>query len=468
MEDGMTASTRQVSEHELDRMLGAWLTEGSAAAPDRVAEHAIFEIATVRQERAPRFARRIAAGQRRLLWAALIALLIAILAGGVVMTGTLRPPTPPEPSMRTVSSPMDGLTFEVPSDWQETTIADGARRYASPVASGPAVTVSYGISVFDGGFVTTCSTHVPDAFDCVNGLVEYQDVYDPAPSRALLVNELRSVNDRCGGRPCAMETSSTTLDGEPADRLTLDVVGRRLTYISTMHETRPVVLFWDEAVGHADPSLVEQMRASARFHPLDPGVYVPPIRTASPTNESRQPLIDIHYQDPDGRYELDVPRDWESSPFVIDRTHWYARFLLPHGRGVALTVSFGEADGSIDLCQPRCTSHVIADLDALGEATAIDDLPDNANLDPRAKEVDRDWQEDALLGGEPAQLKGFLADSQGLGWVTNYAIYAIHDGHPVALVFRYWTSVYDREPEPRRGVVASDIQQVVDSFRFLQ
>jgi hypothetical protein len=457
MEDGMTASTRQVSELELDRLLGAWLAEGSVAAPDRVAERAIFEIATLRQERAPRFARRFAAGQHRLVWAALIALLVAILAGSIAMTGTLRVPTPPELPTRTVSSPMDGLTFEVPLDWQESATSEGARRYASPVASGPAVTVSYGISVFNSGLVTTCSTPVPDKLDCVNGLVDYQDVYDPAPSRALLVNELRSVNDRCGGSPCAMETSATTLDGEPADRLTLDVAGRRLTYISTMHDTRPVVLFWDEALADAEPGLVERMRASARFHPLGSGVDVPVVKTP-PTN---QPVpATTHYRDPNGRYELDVPSDWESSPFVIDQTNWFARYLLPVGQGVALTVSFGEANGSIDLCQPECTSRVIKDLDAFAEATVVVDQK-NSDLDP-------EWQEDALLDGEPAQLKGFYSGRVANGSITNYAIYAIHDGRPVALVFRYWISTYRPNRPPLVGEVATDVQQVIDSFRFLE
>jgi hypothetical protein len=47
----MTGRRRPMSETELDRLLGDWFDEGAPTAPDRIAESAMVEVATTRQER---------------------------------------------------------------------------------------------------------------------------------------------------------------------------------------------------------------------------------------------------------------------------------------------------------------------------------------------------------------------------------------------------------------------------------
>jgi hypothetical protein len=119
-----------------------------------------------------------------------------------------------------------------------------------------------------------------------------------------------------------------------------------------------------------------------------------------------------------------------------------------------LTISFGEADGSIDLCQLACSPIVASDLDALGDAVIVIPRPDPGH-------VVREWRKDTVLGGEPAREKDFEArPGQDVGPLAYYTVYAIHDGHPVALVFDYWRASL--------GTNRTDIQHVIDSFRFLQ
>ncbi len=72
-----------MSESELDRLLGAWLNEGSDTTPDRIAENAVLEIATVPQERDVLGVLQASFSGAPLAWAAgILALAVAI---GVIL-----------------------------------------------------------------------------------------------------------------------------------------------------------------------------------------------------------------------------------------------------------------------------------------------------------------------------------------------------------------------------------------------
>ena len=72
-----------------------------------------------------------------------------------------------------------------------------------------------------------------------------------------------------------------------------------------------------------------------------------------------------------------------------------------------------------------------------------------------------DTHSEATLGGEPAHIESAdFSGGQAWGAPTYYAVYTIHDGRAVVLMFDHWAIVMDILPR-------SVLDQIVASFRFL-
>jgi hypothetical protein len=109
----MTERGTPMPEHELDRLLGAWLGEGASGAPDRIAENAMLEIATVPQEHGVLRTIQTSFEGAPLAWAAVF-LALAIGVGVLLGPRLVGEPTPspsetPAPSESLSPSPSQSV-----------------------------------------------------------------------------------------------------------------------------------------------------------------------------------------------------------------------------------------------------------------------------------------------------------------------------------------------------------------------
>jgi hypothetical protein len=109
----MTERGTPMPEHKLDRLLGAWLGEGATGTPDRIAENAMLEIATVPQERGMLRTIQTSFEGAPLAWAAVF-LAMAIGLGVLLGPRLVGEPTPspsetPAPSESLSPSPSQSV-----------------------------------------------------------------------------------------------------------------------------------------------------------------------------------------------------------------------------------------------------------------------------------------------------------------------------------------------------------------------
>jgi hypothetical protein len=256
-------------------------------------------------------------------------------------------------------------------------------------------------------------------------------------------------------------SSNTTLDGESASQDRAVIGDRQLTYVSTFHHRRPVVLYWSEPIGLANLSRVEAMRNSFRFIDPPPG--------------SEGPFVDptelVTYTNAEDGYELLMPRFWLESegtrqdPGTNEPVVGLRTFAFGRGAGTrdqpALTISVGQPDGSFTVCQRACQDFVAADLEAMGQAVIT--IAEEFTSIPNGP---IEQQGNLVLGGEVARVErpvyppgqqGF--NCLGCPWMY-YHLYTIHDGRPVLLAFDFWTIEFE-------AISTDYLRQMIESFRFL-
>jgi hypothetical protein len=466
----MTDRERRMTESELDRVLDAWFAEGARGAPDRIAENAMAQIATVPQERGWTSVLRTSISNAPLAWAAAI---IALAVGLGILIGPRLvgdEPTPePSPSsvpsgMVLVSSPEDGFEILVPDDWEEVDAGyDDARKWSG---SDGELMVSYGTSIIDGtGEVTLCFPPLPDYLTCLPA--EYSFSIPLAPEDTQPVS-LVGYLDRCGGE-CPVTSNETTLHVEPAVRDRLVVTDLQLTYVSAFHLYRPIILYWSEPVGVADEARVELMRESFRF--LDTGAPPP-----------QNPTELLLYSNADDGYEVLLPRFWvESAAELLDSAGAPYGGVTAFGSGTGagtsgspgLTISIGAPDGSVvancappeDLDGPPgdvvCHSVTAATLDELGNALISVPV---AFAESGQPDMPVEIQTNLTLAGEPGREERptYLGDGANcLGCPGMlYHAFLVHEGAPVVLAFDFWIVEFE-ELSP------AYLTEILESFRLL-
>ena len=449
----MTTDERALTDFELDRLLGRWFAEGPETVGPHVAERAVAAIATTRQVghgRLSRPSRRVA-----LAWAAILVALSVIaasLAGGSVRDEVIpSPPPTPEPSSVSGALVMfrdasAGYQFLMPRDWTEVETQwtdQGTRRFVAPDEA-MSVTVSYGTTEGGGGEYVECEpwpwAEQPLQARCAVDGIRYHIPFDPEESVAHLPDTLQPID----GGPLVFDRSPTTLDGATASRLvrTLDAGAagaRTATYVMSIHDFRPIVLFWDSVTERADPALIERMRASFQFLSGLP---------------AQDPMALVPFRDPAGRYELLVPAFWQPADAIESAEGGQARgFAGKGGDYLPLTVRIGGPDGAYRTCATTCGDVTVTSLTDLDDAIVASPNEIMAN--------GPDTNSATTLGGEPAHIESAdFSGGQAWGPPAYYVVYTIHDGRAIVLTFDHWAIVMDILPR-------SVLDEIVASFRFL-
>ena len=118
----MTEREGPMTELQFDELLGTWLADGAHATPDRIAENAMLEIATVPQERNWLAAMQSSFASAPVAWAAaILALAVGIgLLVGTRLVGNPNPSPTPDPNALVLQSYEDaGYELEIPASWSE-------------------------------------------------------------------------------------------------------------------------------------------------------------------------------------------------------------------------------------------------------------------------------------------------------------------------------------------------------------
>jgi hypothetical protein len=465
---------------DIDRILDAWFEEGPTLSADRVVGAALSQAEQVRQTQ-PGLRRSPSAADRR--WRSTFALVAATVAIAITLvgigfaSGILRidrtPPPPPVESpdatasattpagFELFSSELDGYELLIPTSWSEIQSDFGdARQWAGPDGE---LMISYGTSIFEGGQVTICAPPLPDYNTCMTIDHGFSVPFDPAVDGVGPIPQEVWL-DRCDGG-CPVTTTEVNLDGETASLDRAVITERQLTYVSTFHNRRPVIVYWSEPLNDADRGRIEQMLASFRF--IDPGEQ-PPFE---------DPTELVLHTDEDAGYELLLPRFWETDSREVPRGEGTVpgvmTFSLGSGFGTrespGLTISVGEEDGSIFLCQPGCRRIEVSSLDELEAAIS-------SRFEEAGDAAPQETSGDAQLGGEPArwerpnyrQNRAFA--ELGIGAMVGggnclgcpnmkYHIFTFHNGRPVVLAFDYWNIAFERLQDDY-------VAQIIESFRF--
>lgn len=461
------------TDAELDRALEAYFGMGADTPTDRVAEAALLQVATTPQEgtRLTRLWSTLTASPA-LSWTAAVVVALAVAIG---LLASLRPvgdldpsPTPtaapsgtPNPdALVPFRSDADGYELLIPSGWVEVPSEfDDARTWAGDDGE---LMISYGTSIFDGGNVTVCAPPLPSYNTCMPLEHGYSIPFNPAVDGVGPIS-MEGWLDRCDGG-CPVTTSDALLGGEAASMDRAVISDRQLTYVATFHDRRPIVLYWSEPLALADQSRIASMVASFQF--LDPSA-------------SQEPFVDPTELVPFGGaelgYEILVPRVWAESAGSPEPG--VTTFGSGAGFGTeglpALTISLGDPDGRVTLCQPSCELIVATTLDQVQDAL-VSMMARTAGSPgwPRLAHGDvvlggesgRFERPDYLRRGDPESvgLRPRFGESNGcLGCPDmRYQLYVIHDGRPLVLTFDFWTVAFE--------VISYDyFLEITRSFRFV-
>ena len=347
------------------------------------------------------------------------------------------------------------------------------------VGSGGTLMVSYGTTIFEGGAVTICAPPLPDYNTCMAIEHGYSVPVNPSDYTGPISQE--GYLDRCDGA-CPVDYTETTLDQEPAGQDRLVITDLQLTYVSTFHNYRPIILYWSEPLSAADVTRIEAMRDSFRFLDASAGGSPPPF--VDPTEL-------VLYSNPDDGYEMLMPRFWQESATALDdpdgNPYLGVQAFGEDGAGhgtPGLVISTGTPDGAVPancrptgltdtppLPDPVCQKLVANTIDALGDA--LFSIP--AEFEGAVPEGEVTG--DLTLAGEPARFErpgydlvpgdytdigiGEGAGGNCLGCPGMlYNAFIVHASRPVVLAFDYWNIGFER-------ISPEYINQMLESFRFL-
>lgn len=450
----MTGSERQMPDSELDRLLSIWLSEGTEAAPDRIAEAAIREVTTVGQERAWLAAIQASFSSAPLAWAAAV---FALAVGIGVVIGpsfvTVEPsPTPepsssPSPSESPVAVPpgmvlftneTDGYELLIRSEWEPRELlrfgepCPGVTAFGfAPDLNYPAVTVSVGDT---NGVVAVSSTGGCHDVTATT-LDELAEAIDVTPMARASGSEV---------------TEDLTLGGEPA-RYEAFLSGLAYPFfpafhhVFAFHEGRPIVIAFDHWTFRTSLTFPLSITFNERLL----------IESFRFLDAPEPPSGMVLYSNPADGYELLVPETWDVGvePDFGEPFPGVVRFgTALRGEFGALTISVGTADGSVYICEGGlCHLKVVRSLDELREAVVSV---------PASIAAQYEIHGQTELGGEAAEIETMRRNGIVGGPPLFYSVYALHGSRPIVLTFDHYLI--------RFGRLSSElIHQMLGSLRFL-
>ncbi|HEY6569302.1 MAG TPA: hypothetical protein VIZ22_03385 [Candidatus Limnocylindrales bacterium] len=475
----MSARRDAMSDLEIDGLLRALILEGSNATPTGMTEAALSRVARTAQARSRGATLRSVASAVGPAWALAAAVVLAVGLGVFLSQQGNGPMTSPSPGpsasptqsappsspssgqgLVTVGSVSAGYELTIPASWKP--VSSGGSDAQRWLGTDGDVMVSYGSSIFDGGDVTVCAPPAAGADTCTSLRHGYLAPFDPAVDGVGPIS-VEVWLDRCDGR-CPITETEVTLDGERAAYTRAWIGDRQVTYVSTFHDRRPVIVYWSEPVELADEARILDMLASFRF------------RSAAPEDASPTPVLDpsepVVYTNVDDGYEITMPRSWADATSAGDSG---VRWFGTHGgfgtfAGPPLIISVGSPKGAVTVCNDSafdCGTATATTLDELD--AAIHPVPEQF-----ASAVRRDKEGTLKLGGEPGRYErpGYAMTSNEVGIGKSkggnclgcpglrYLAYTIHESRPVVLSIDWWTIGFER-------VHYDDITDMINSFRFL-
>jgi hypothetical protein len=332
--------------------------------------------------------------------------------------------------MTSVTDAEAGYELLVPAEWDEVeTGLDGVRRWAGPDLD---FFISIGAPVLEGGQVAICDPTMPDIPDCnPEARVPFSIPYRPEFS----LDYLTTV-----ALPCCAEATDLTLGGEAARETSVPSGDRGRTWITAIHNYRPVVLHWSEPRDARDSATIERMRASFRF--LSEGSPAVGDATTLRTFRSER----------DG-FEILVPGIWvDAQPALIGPNEYPG--VTPFGAGTsalyrtnmtAMTVSVGDESGRIWSCGIS-----VCELQSLRTQGELEEVAGATTGTTGGVEIT-----DIFIGG----VRGGEVHPSGYEFEAFRVAYGIVDGRPVMIrVADYLVQM---------GIMApSTFAQIAMSFRF--
>jgi hypothetical protein len=456
-----------MTEQELDDLLGVWMSGGITLPADRVTQRAMQAVAATPQDGA---ALRGAYGAFRRaprVWTAIAASLLLLAIGLLLAQDRVgnEPSPTPAPSLPelTLSSTQDeGYELLIPTSWSE--VASGFPDARHWVGSDGELMISYGSSIFDGGRVTLCTPPLGDRDSCTRIENGYSIPLKPTDHTGVV--RFEGYLDRCNGA-CPITSTDVQLGSEPAGEFRLVMGERQLTYASGFHDYRPIILAWSEPAGASNPALVQKMLDSFRF--------------IGPNSEaSNAPFVDptrlVPFVDDNAGFQILMPASWASNTRqFLNGTAAYPGVRKFGSDGTssgiqALTISVGQTDGSISLCQVVCRQVVVTTLDELDDALVS--VPQDF-----VSAVGPETHGELLLGTDMGRFEkpGYqnpagipyglgpisqpVANCLGCPWMLYHA-YAIHQGRPVVVSFDFWNIAFER-------ISVDYVVRMLESFRWL-
>ena len=181
-----------------------------------------------------------------------------------------------------------------------------------------------------------------------------------------------------------------------------------------------------------------------------------PQPAPSPGPDNRDARNVELFSNPGDGYELLLPMEWEevSIPRLDgEPAAGVRRFRAPSLSYRALTISVGEPNGTVRICEPSCRE--------VEGQVSLDVLQETLVSSPEAA----GWRQvhgDAVIGGVAARFE--RPNTGGTIWngehPTFYHFFGLQDGRPVVLSFDYW-------PIRRGAISTGTMHEIVESLRYL-
>jgi hypothetical protein len=342
-------------------------------------------------------------------------------------------PVEPAEGLIPFSSPEHGYELLIPPDWTPTSRGGDIVRFMRPDDDG---TPSLALTITVGP----------------TGSATIDELEQSVVSRAPLCPSMheRHEDTMLGGEPARVEkpTIGASCEGEPP----------AFHHVYAIHNGRPVVLAFDH--WRIRFQLIDAIVASFRF-------------TDQATSDGM-----VTYEDPDAGYSLFHPATWVAGESE-GGTRTFQEASRAGSRLYELRITVGDADGDGRLCILTCVDATgIASLEELSEALHDELLfgpPFDTIYGPRYRKPATALHGEASLDGEDALTERYdtLGCCPPRGY---YAVYTIHDGRPVVIVFDPGAAaigasgVFVPSPSgpqrPDPPVAEDTIEAILASFRF--
>ena len=225
-------------------------------------------------------------------------------------------------------------------------------------------------------------------------------------------------------------STSITLDGEPARRMSVDSPVARSVVIA-MHDDRPVAVLLDAGEWDVGPGIFDEMIGSFAF--ADPVKIEPPDQNLTTAG---------------GRVRFGLSDEWKQSDADDGR--------FVKGINLRMTVRAGDDHGSITTCSngagpwDRCREITPTSLDELADAVQPGPLDDHGVGPPTGH------RDATTLGGEPAVVTRIHAyEYPARGGQEVVYIVAMHDGRP------YIVRIHTRED------YVQGLESIIAGFTFV-